>query len=168
MARTGDELRSWGQSPARPAGSGERGARRRFGVICVLAYVALSWMVRFDMRLGRQIASLVYPLDTFSMYSPMAGTVASHLLIRDAQGKTHRVLSFRSFDCREPASEITARCAETQGIEYHFDDLMNYLRDHPGPGDMDVELITRTWRLRDGSPPEHLSDCVLSRCRVSK
>jgi hypothetical protein len=44
--------------------------RRRFGVLCVLAHVALAWMVRFDLRRGDQIASLAYPLDTSSMYAP--------------------------------------------------------------------------------------------------
>src|SRR5439155_14545328 len=41
-----------------------RDDRVRFGTLCVLGYVLLSWLVRFDMRLGQQIASLAYPLDT--------------------------------------------------------------------------------------------------------
>ena len=38
-------------------------------MLCVLGYVALAWAVRFDLPQGDQIASLVYPLDTFSMYA---------------------------------------------------------------------------------------------------
>ena len=78
----------------------------RFGILCVLGYVALSWAVRFDMRRGEQIASLLYPLDTFSMYAPIPGESMSHLLIRDGQGAIHRVTAFRSFDCAEPAGSL--------------------------------------------------------------
>jgi hypothetical protein len=140
----------------------------RFGILCVLAYVALSWSARFDMRLGQQIASLVYPLDTFSMYARMPGEDRSHLLVRDAQGGVYRVTSFRSFDCAEPYAGPTARCATTRGIPYHYDDLTNYIRDHEGHGELDVELITRTWELRSGAPPERTSDCVIAHCKVSR
>ena len=108
--------------------------RRRFGVLCILAYVALSWSVRFDMPLGPQIASLVYPLDTFSMYAGPAGDAISHLLIRDAQGAVHRVTDFRSFECAEPIDRSAARCADRRGYAYHYDELAEYIAQPPGPG----------------------------------
>ena len=145
-----------------------RASQIRFGLLCVLAYVALSWAVRFDMRLGDQIASLVYPLDTFSMYAPLPGRRASHLLIRDAQGAVHHVTDFRSFDCAEPMREVATRCAHRHGIEYHFEDLTRYIESHGGPGEIGAEIITRSWKLRPGSPPLADGDCVIAHCRVAR
>jgi hypothetical protein len=145
-----------------------RAVHLRFGILCVLGYVALSWAVRFDMRRGAQIASLLYPLDTFSMYAPMPGELMSHLLIRDGQGAVHRVTAFRSFDCAEPVTGNAAQCADKHGIEYHYDDLTNYIQSHAGPGESDVELITRTWEVRRGAPPTQTSDCIIAHCKVSR
>jgi hypothetical protein len=130
--------------------------------------VALSWAVRFDMRRGEQNASLFYPLDTFSMYAPRPGEYMSHLLIRDAQGVVHRVTTFRSFDCGEPVTGGTDRCADQHGIEYHYDDLIHYIQSHAGVGEMDVEIISRTWQIRSGAPPVQTSDCVIAHCKVSR
>jgi hypothetical protein len=132
----------------------------------MLAYVALAWSGRFDMRLGDQIASLVYPLDTFSMYAPVPGTQESYLLLRDPQGSVHRVMDFRSFDCPEPLSAMDTRCP--RGIQYHHEDFIHYIESHRGPGEREAELITRTWKLEAGAPPMHLSDCVLAHCRVAR
>jgi len=144
-----------------------RSGRLRFGILCVLGYVALSWAVRFDMRRGEQIASLIYPLDTFSMYAPVPGAYASHLLIRDMRGAVHRVTAFRSFDCSEPVSG-SGQCAGRHGIEYHYDDLIHYIESHTGAGESDVELITRTWQVRSGQAPVQTSDCVIAHCKVSR
>jgi len=143
-------------------------AQLRFGVLCILGYVALSWAVRFDMRLGSQIASLVYPLDTFSMYSRMPVEDRSHLLVRDARGLVYRVTDFRSYHCEEPITGPSARCATKRGIPYHFADLADYIQNHAGSGDLDVELITRTWELHSGAPPQQTSDCVITHCKVSR
>lgn len=137
-------------------------------MLCVLGYVALSWAVRFDMRRGEQIASLLYPLDTFSMYAPGPGPYASHLLIRDAQGVVHRVTTFRSFDCRELVTGHADRCADQHGIEYHYDDLIQYIQSHAGLGEMEVEIISRTWQIRPGAPPVQTSDCVIAHCKASR
>jgi hypothetical protein len=142
--------------------------RRRFGILCVLSYVVLSWAVRFDMRLGSQIASLVYPLDTFSMYAGMPGEDRSHLLLRDAQGVVHRVTAFRSFDCPEPITGGGTPCQERRGIPYMAEEAARHIRGHRGPGDIDVELIARTWELRPGAPPLQLDDCIIARCKVSR
>ena len=155
-----------------PSPAGARARRRRFGVLGVLGYVALSWAVRLDMRLGEQIASLVYPLDTFSMYARIPAEEMSHLLIRDAQGSVHEVTEFRSFECNEPISGSTAPCADRHGIQYLSEDLTNYIREHAGPdaseGEAEVELIFRTWRVRAGAAPIHVSDCVVTHCKVAR
>jgi hypothetical protein len=130
--------------------------------------VALSWSVRFDMRLGDQIASLVYPLDTFSMYSRMPGHDSSHPLLRDRQGAVYRVTDFRSFDCVEPLTGSTAQCADQRGIPYYYADVAEFIRRHRGAGDLEVELITRTWELRAGEPPRFESDCVIAHCKVAR
>ena len=144
-------------------------SHRRFGILCILGYVALSWMVRFDMRLGEQIASLVYPLDTFSMYAGMPDENASHLLIRDGTGQIHRVTAFRSYSCEEGFARSVSRCANQRGvIPYHYDDLAEYIAGHAGAGDLDVELIVRTWKVRAGAAPQVFDDCLVTRCRVSR
>ena len=140
---------------------------REFGVVCLLGYVALSWAARFDMRLGEQIASLIYPLDTFSMYARMPREDRSILLVRDRDGAVHRVSEFRAFDCAAPLTGRAARCAETHGIPYHYEDLARYVDSHAGSGDAEVDLITRTWNFRRGEPPK-TSDCVISRCKVAR
>jgi hypothetical protein len=118
------------------------------------------------MRLGQHIASLVYPLDTFSMYATLPGEDRSHLLVRDQQGAVHRVTDFRSFDCAEPVTGSSAQCADKRGIPYHYDDLARYIESHTGPGESDVELITRTWDL--GSTPLQTSDCIIAHCKVAR
>lgn len=140
---------------------------RRFAVLCILAYIALAWAVRFDSRLNRQDASLVYPLDTFSMYGGLPEQDRSHLLVRDAQGAVHRVEDFRAFDCAEPLSGPGARCAEHQGIKYHYDDLVRHIEKHRGAGDIEVELITRTWEFEPGGAVR-TSDCVVAHCKVAR
>ncbi len=120
------------------------------------------------MRLGEQIASLLYPLDTFSMYGRLPGEDTSHLLVRDGQGAVHRVTDFRSFDCAEPVSGSAARCAETRGIPYHYEDMARYVESHAGAGVESIDLITRTWQVRPGAPAVHASDCVVAHCRVSR
>jgi hypothetical protein len=144
-----------------------RMAQLRFGILCVLGYVALSWAVRFDLRLGSQIASLVYPLDTFSMYAGMPGADRSHLLMRDREGRVHRITAFHSFDCAEPIDGPGSRCSERRGIPYLAEDFIRYIREHRGAGEREVELIGRTWELRPGAPPVQVPDCVIARCKVS-
>jgi hypothetical protein len=134
----------------------------------VLAYVALAWAVRFDMRLGEQMASLLYPLDTFSMYAGPPGEYVSHPLVRDRQGAVHRITAFRSFDCAESVARAVARCADSPGFAYLYDDLARYIEGHRGAGESQVELIYRTWQMRRGAPPAHASDCVIAHCEVSR
>lgn len=150
-----------------PAAS-DRAAGLRFAFLCVAAYVALSWAFRFDMRLGNQMASLVYPLDTFSMYATAPPNRISRLLIRDAQGGVHHIEEFRAFDCGDEA--ITGdgvRCSEALGIDYIYEKLTHYIATHPGLGDREVELIGRTWFLEPGRAPRQERDCVVARCRVA-
>jgi hypothetical protein len=130
--------------------------------------VALSWVVRFDMRRGQQVASLVYPLDTFSMYARIFNENMSHLLIRDAQGAVHHVEDFRSFDCADTVTGGTARCTAGYPIQYHYDDAIRYIETHMGRGDSEMELILRTWKVRSGRAPVHTSDCLIAHCRVSR
>jgi hypothetical protein len=141
---------------------------RRFGILCVLGYVLLSWAFRFDMPLGEQIASLVYPLDTFSMYAQAQGPRVSHLLVRDARGTVYPVTTFRSFACDEPITAIPTRCSESRPIRYLFEDLARHIESHPGAGAEDVELILRTWSMRSGAPATLAEDCAVSHCRVSR
>lgn len=154
----------------RPASETGRGRtdHLRFGMLCVLGYVAFSWAFRFDMRLGEQMASLLYPLDTFSMYAGPPGEFVSHPLIRDGQGTVYRITAFRSFDCAEPVARDVARCADSPGFAYLYDDLARYIEHHRGPGEEPVELIYRTWRVRAGAAPAHASDCVIAHCKVSR
>lgn len=142
----------------------------RFAVFGTLAYVALSWAIRFDMPRGEQIASLIYPLDTFSMYARMPADGAGHLLVRDESGNVHRITRFRTYECASSLSKGVTRCAGgvRYHIGYHHDDLLNYITQHPGPGEMDVELISRSWRLPIGEKPQEIGDCVIARCRVGK
>jgi hypothetical protein len=142
--------------------------RLRFGILCVLGYVALSWAVRFDMRHGEQIASLLYPLDTFSMYAGSPGEYVSHVLIRDQQGTIHHVTAFQSFDCAQPVARREAACADSPGYAYLYDDIAGYIESHRGAGDAEVELIYRTWQVRSGAAPVPISDCVIARCKVSR
>ena len=133
----------------------------------MLAYVLLSWLVRFDMRLGQQIASLAYPLDTFSMYAGMPGEDRSAVLVHEGNGDVHRVTAFRAFSCAEPLTGASAACAGRHGIPYLYEDLVHYIESHPGPGSREVELITRTWEIRSGAAPRRTSDCVIAHCKVS-
>lgn len=140
---------------------------RRFGILCVLAYAALSWAVRYDMRFGPQLASLAYPLDTFSMYAAAPGDLVSHVLLRDDGGAVHRVKNFRAFACDAPLEGKEARCAERPGYAYLYEDTSAYIRAHGGAAETPMDLVYRTWRLRPGEVPIIDSDCVIARCRVA-
>ena len=145
-----------------------RARHLRFGALCVLGYIALSWTARFDMRLNEADTSLLYPLDTFSMYARPPGEDRSLLLVRTNDGTVHQVTDFRAFACAEPITGSAARCAERRGIQYHFDDLTRYIETHPGSGDIAIELITRTWKIEPGKAPVHEADCVVARCQVAR
>ena len=153
---------------AADAPSHVRADHLRFGVLCVLGYVLLSWALRFDMRHGEQLASLIYPFDTFSMYAGSPGEYVSHVLIRDQQGVVHRVSAFRAFDCAQPVARRVARCADRPGYAYLYDDMAAYIERHRGPGESDVDLVYRTWRVRSGAPPAVTEDCVIARCKVAR
>ncbi len=142
--------------------------RSRFAILCVLAYVALSWAVRFDMGLGFQVASLAYPLDTFSMYAGPAGKAISHLVVRDEQGQAHGVTAFAAYECDAPVARNAARCAERPGYAYHYDDLTRYIESHRGPGAIPVALVYRTWRIQPGEAPRLDTDCVVAHCTVAR
>jgi hypothetical protein len=134
----------------------------------VLGYVALSWTARFDMRLGEQISSLLYPLDTFSMYARPPSERQSLLVARDQRGRLHHVTDFRSFECGEPIAASVSRCSQVHSIRYLFEDLVRHIDTHAGPGEQEVDLITRTWEIRPGHPPEYTSDCIVAHCKVSR
>ena len=139
----------------------------RFGVLCALGYLMLAWVVRFDMVRGTQIASLVYPFDTFSMYSVVPEGQTSHLLARDDQGDVHTITSFRSFDCDLPIDPGTSACDGGPTIQYLDDDLAEHIAAHPGGGPLRVDIIRRTWMVSAGEPPRPSGDCVITACRVS-
>lgn len=144
--------------------------RLRFGVICVLGYVTLSWALLFDMRRGLQCASLIYPLDTFSMYAYVPPPDVASLLLRDAGGNIRRIKEMRSYHCADPVSGPEARCADKPVFKFHSDAMTRYIRKHQGPGGpggLEAELLVRTFALRPGAAPVQTSDCVISRCRVS-
>ena len=141
--------------------------RRRFGILSVLAYVALSWAARFDMGLGEQIASLVYPLDTFSMYAGPPGDTIGHLVVRDAVGEIHRVRDFAAYRCDAELKRGATRCSDQAGFGYHYDDFVRYIHGHSGPGATPVDLIYRTWRLQPHEPPSVEADCVIAHCMVA-
>ena len=139
----------------------------RFGILLILAYVALAWAARFDLALGHQIASLVYPLDTFSMYAGPPGEKIGHLLVRDATGGIHRVRDFAAYRCDAELKRGATRCSDQQGFGYHYDDLVRYIDDHGGSGSIPVDVLFRTWRLERSKPPTVEADCVISHCMVA-
>jgi hypothetical protein len=141
--------------------------RRRFGILAVLAYAALSWVARFDMSLGEQIASLAYPLDTFSMYAGPPADTIGHLLVRDAVGEIHRVRDFAAYHCDAELKRGATSCAGQPGFAYHYDDLVRYIDGHGGWGAIPVDLIYRTWRLQPSEPPSVDADCVIAHCMVA-
>lgn len=143
---------------------GSRTSHIRFGVLCVLAYVAASWLVRFDLPRGNRIASLVYPFDTFSMYARVPTDRIGHLLLRDDAGAVYRITSFTSFDCEWP--DVAADCVD-YSIAYHEDDLLDHIDSHAGSGRSPLVLIRRTWQIQAGRAPRFLDDCELALCRVS-
>jgi hypothetical protein len=145
---------------------------RRFGVLCVLGYVTLAWVARFDVASGgdegKQNASLLYPFDTFSMYAPLPSPEMSYLLVRDGEGAVHQVTDFASFDCPETELDAASPCPDRRPIQYLYDELVRHVRNHPGPGSSDADLILRTWRVRSGQAAEQLDDCVIAHCRVTR
>ena len=150
---------------AAPAG---RIDRRRFAIAVFLLYVLASWGLRFDMRRGAQIASLIYPLDTFSMYSSMPDPRVAHLLLRDAGGGVHAVMSFSSFDCGPALHGAESDCVDGDLIEYHFDDLVTYIDGRRGDGEVAMDLIVRRWQVAAGEAPTPAGDCLLRQCRVKR
>ena len=119
------------------------------------------------MARGTQIASLLYPFDTFSMYSTVPGHEGSFLLARDEQGQVHDITSYRSFDCTVPIDTAQSICNASPTIQYLDDDVADYVKTHPGGGAQRVDIIRRTWVIAAGQPPRESGDCVIAECRVS-
>ncbi|MEM7155541.1 MAG: hypothetical protein AAF799_22015 [Myxococcota bacterium] len=139
----------------------------RFGVLCALGYLLVAWIARFDLARGTQIASLIYPFDTFSMYSTVPERQASYLLARDDRGQVHSITSYDAFDCSVPIDTKESICNESPTIQYLDDDTANYVQTHPGGGPQRVEIIRRNWLVEAGEPPRQTGDCVIAECRVS-
>ena len=140
----------------------------RFGVLCALGYLVVAWFARFDMDRGTQIASLVYPFDTFSMYSTVAEGESSYLLARDEHGAVHAIESYGAFDCDDTVDTKKSLCNENPSIRYLDDDMANYVLRHPGSGTQTVDIIRRTWMVTAGEQPQLIGDCVITVCRVSE
>jgi hypothetical protein len=143
-------------------------ASLRFVILCLLGYVAASWAVRFDLRGGQQIASLTYPLDTFSMYATPPGPCVSQLLLRDGHNAVHRILAFHAFACTPAASA----CSVAGAIPYHDDDLTRYMQRHAvaidSPGSrIPMDVIRRTWTLHPWTSPRLQGDCLVAHCTVA-
>ncbi len=143
---------------------------RRFGALCFLAYVAIAWASRADTRGGPRNASWVYPFETFSMYSSVSAPVVSRVLVRDGSGEVARVESLATIDCAPAPVLLGGPCDAPRGarISYLDDDAAQFIRTHAGGGPERVELVRRTWELPRGAPPGPPSDCVITRCRVTR
>ncbi len=142
--------------------------QQRFGIVCALAYVALAWAVRVDTRFGQLNASLVYPLDTFSMYSEMPQPGQTGLLLLDAGGGVHRIGDFGSFACDAPVRGPYDNCPPL-GLRHKTDELLRRIELHRMPDRAQGEpmaLVARTWRLRPGEVPVLSDDCRIARCAV--
>ncbi len=141
---------------------------QRFGIVCALAYVALAWAVRVDTRFGKLNASLVYPLDTFSMYSEMPEPAQTGLLLLDAGGGVHRVGDFGAFACDAPVRGPYEKCPPLR-LRHKTDELLRRIESHRladrGQGEP-MALVARTWLLQPGRAPALSNDCRIARCAV--
>lgn len=149
----------------------------RFGLAAASVYVALSWAFRFPTAHGAHNASLVYPLDTFSMYAEEAPERVGAFVVRVEGGSTEPLGAFSALECetREGAPFLRADgsydvACESDGehIEYLDADLGAYLRAHPGTGPLEVEIVRRTWTTPRDGPLAAPIDCVLARCRAAR
>ena len=138
------------------------------GLLIGLGFLAAAWAWRGDGRLGRQIRSVVYPFDTFSMYATTWRKEIRIPLLRDPAGNTHFPYHFGGFLC-EPVQDAGPACSSAYSIDYHDDELLRHVRTHPLRPDAPVqhmELVRRHWQLQAGRAPVRLDDCVLQRCQV--
>lgn len=138
-----------------------------FAIALTLAYVAASWAVRFDWGRNRQIASLVYPLDTFSMYAASSGPRTSLMMLRDSDSASHRIEHFSAFDCRPSAHT----CDSSAAIAYHDRDNHGFIARHAAKRDNQrpwqrMDLVIRSWAVRPWQRPATLPDCVVAHCDV--
>ena len=142
--------------------------RTRFGLLLATAYLALSWAVRVDTRAGRQNASLVYPLDTFSMYADLPEPQQTAILLRDARGNVHRVEDYAAFACEPLAEPLFTQCPTPIRLGHKGDEVLRHVRRHAAPAvdGVPVQLIARSWQLRPGDLPQWQNDCLLARCVV--
>lgn len=143
---------------------------QRFGLLCAAAYIALSWSVRVDTPGGRQNASLVYPLDTFSMYSELPDAAQTALLLRDRRGGIHRVEDFSAFTCDANLRGPYPACATSLGRRHKTEEQFRRMqrgRTADAAGEP-VELIARTWSLAPGTPPRFSHDCRIAQCTVRR
>jgi hypothetical protein len=140
----------------------------QLGLLLGLGFLAASWAWREDGRLGRQIASLVYPLDTFSMYATTWQDEVSIPLLIDKAGHSHWPYHLAAFACT-PIADADQSCARGRAIGYHDDELLRHVRSHPlPPGQQGVpmQLVRRHWKLTAGQVPKQLADCPLQQCLV--
>jgi len=139
----------------------------RFAILCVLGYLAVAWVLRFDTRDAPHNASLTYPFDTYSMYSGSMSSQAARIVLRTSDGTYHRVTDFHAFGC-EPPIEASHRCSDSEGhtIAYVDDDTVRWITDHAGTGSERVEIVRRSWSLSNGLTTT--TECVLTQCTAAE
>jgi hypothetical protein len=145
----------------------------RFAILCVLGYVAASWVMRFDTGDGTHNASLTYPFDTFSMYAGTMPSSAARMVVRTGDGSFRRIDEYHAFDC-DPPIDHPLDCDDAEGgasIPYVDHDAAHWIVDHgatdpPGAGAERIEIVRRSWSLSDDAVTS-VGVCVLTTCTAA-
>ena len=140
----------------------------KFSLACFLAYTAIAWIVRFDSRIGPHDNSLIYPFDTFSMYSKAHKGKKTAVIMVDTEKNTFSVNSFTSIKCQTTGNLEQSPCFQNYGAPYKLRDIEQHIRWNTGKGSKSVKLIQRAWEVNPTGPTKHISDCVLATCMVSR
>ena len=140
----------------------------KFSLVCFLAYTAIAWVVRFDSRIGPHDNSLIYPFDTFSMYSKAHKGKKTAIVMVDSKQNAFSVEDFTSIKCQATGSLQQSSCFQHYGTPYILRNIEQHIRWNTGAGTEPVKLVQRSWDVNPTGPTRHLSDCVLDTCMVSR
>lgn len=138
----------------------------------VSARLVAAWAIFAAYFVAARGVGNFFPLSVFDMYQGRAPEAAARIVAVDERGRTSELSGWKDFDCEGGSPRLTERikCGRPdQTVPYVARDLQGYVDANLGGGAGEpLSIVSRTYRLTEGSGPLEFSDCLIARCTARR